>query len=89
MELLDHMAESLSDEDRAKVETISRIGNAAKLSMEGDVAETITNFINKEKIDYVVMGSQGINAGKIRSVFVGGIAKKVLAHAACPVLVVK
>lgn len=87
--LLDSMVDELSDIGKAKVEKISKVGNVAKLSKVGDVAETITSFIKKEEVDLVVMGSQGVNAGKIRSVFVGSVTKEVLAHSTCPVLVVK
>ncbi len=89
MELLEEMVESLSAEDRARIELISQASNFAKLSLVGDVGETITHFIEREKIDYVVMGSHGINAGKIKSLLVGSITKYVLSHAPCPVLVVK
>lgn len=89
MDLLDQMTEDLNDLERARIEKISRIGNVARLSLVGDVAETITSFAGQELVDYIVMGSQGINAGKIRSVFVGSITRNVLAHAPCPVIVVK
>lgn len=87
--LLENMAKELSEIEKDKIKKISQVANVAKLSKIGDVAETITNFVDKEKIDFVVMGSQGVNAGKIQSVFIGSVTREVLAHASCPVLVVK
>lgn len=88
-QLLEDMVANLTEEEKGNIDRISEAGKMAKLSLTGEVADTITEYIDKEKIDYVVIGSQGINAGKLRSVFVGSVTRKVLSHAHCPVLVVK
>lgn len=89
LDLLEDMVEHLSDEDKEKIERISMVGSVHDMGKTSDIAVTITDFVEKEGIDLVIVGSQGVNAGRIRSVFMGSVTKDVLAHTNCPVLVVK
>ena len=51
-----------------------------------DVISAITTIVNRDKIDYVVMGTKG--ATDIQEIFVGSFAEKVIRRATVPVLVI-
>lgn len=53
----------------------------------GNVVEVVANYIDKEEIDLVVMGSRG--ADGLREWLFGSNSQKVVRHAHCPVLVIK
>ena len=52
----------------------------------GSPAEKILAFVQKEKVDMIIMGAQG-RAGLERVIF-GSVANKVVKSASCPVLTV-
>lgn len=56
-------------------------------SAVGDPAEEIIAFANRRQADLIVLGSRG--HGRLAGLLLGSVAQKVLAHAACPVLVVR
>jgi len=53
----------------------------------GDAAETIVKHAEAEKFDLIVMGSHGRTA--LKSLFLGSVSTKVLAHSRVPVTVVR
>jgi len=53
----------------------------------GDPAEQILDVIDKEDVDMVVMGSQGITG--IKKFLIGSVSNKVLAHSSKPVMIIK
>ena len=55
--------------------------------LEGDAAEAILNVANTRKSDLIVMGSLG--HGGLTGLLVGSTSQKVVAHANCPVLIVR
>lgn len=55
----------------------------------GETGSAISEFAEKNNIDLIIMGSQGLNAGRIKGMFVGSVTRKVLNHTELPVLVVK
>lgn len=55
--------------------------------LEGDAAEAIINVANTRKSDLIVMGSRGL--GRLVGLLVGSTSQKVVAHANCPVLIVR
>jgi nucleotide-binding universal stress UspA family protein len=55
--------------------------------LEGDAAEAILNVANTRKSDLIVMGSRG--HGGLTGLLVGSTSQKVVAHANCPVLIVR
>jgi nucleotide-binding universal stress UspA family protein len=55
--------------------------------LEGDAAEAIINVAETRKSDMIVMGSRG--RGRLTGLLVGGTSQKVVAHANCPVLIVR
>jgi len=58
------------------------------VSTEGDIATSIIEFVKKNDIDFLVMGSHGLGAVMHR-MLVGSVTTKVLHHIDVPVLVVK
>lgn len=55
--------------------------------MEGDAAEAIIASANANKSDLIVMGSRGL--GRLAGLVLGSTSQKVVAHAPCPVLIVR
>jgi nucleotide-binding universal stress UspA family protein len=49
--------------------------------------ETIVQFIEKNNIDLVIMGSRGLS--KFKQMLVGSIAAGIISHSKCPVLVIR
>ncbi len=55
--------------------------------MEGDAAEAIISAAETNKSDLIVMGSRGL--GRLAGLLLGSTSQKVVAHAPCPVLIVR
>lgn len=55
--------------------------------MEGDAAEAVITAATKYKSDLIVMGSRGL--GRLSGLLLGSTSQKVVAHAPCPVLIVR
>ncbi len=53
----------------------------------GDPAAEIIGVAQDQRADLIVLGSRG--HGRLAGLLLGSVAQKVLAHAACPVLVVR
>jgi nucleotide-binding universal stress UspA family protein len=55
--------------------------------LEGNPAEAIIEVANNRKSDLIVMGSRGL--GRLAGLVLGSTSQKVVAHAPCPVLIVR
>lgn len=55
--------------------------------IEGDAAESIIDAANTHQSDLIVMGSRGL--GRLSGMLLGSTSQKVVAHAPCPVLIVR
>jgi nucleotide-binding universal stress UspA family protein len=55
--------------------------------IEGSAAEAIIEVANTRESDLIVMGSRGL--GRITGAVLGSTSQKVMAHAPCPVLIVR
>lgn len=55
--------------------------------IEGSEAEAIINVVNTRKSDVIVMGSRG--RGRLAGLLLGSTSQTVVAHAPCPVLIVR
>ena len=55
--------------------------------IEGNPAESIIEVANTWKSDLIVMGSRGL--GTLAGLLLGSTSQKVVAHAPCPVLIVR
>lgn len=53
----------------------------------GHPFEKVNELIADEKVDWIVMGSDG--ASGIKEIFVGSLTERVIRHASCPVIAVK
>lgn len=55
--------------------------------IEGDAAESIIEVARARESDLIVMGSRGL--GRLAGMLLGSTSQKVVAHAPCPVLIVR
>lgn len=55
--------------------------------IEGDPATAIIDVANTRKSDIIIMGSRGL--GTLAGLLLGSTSQKVVAHAPCPVLIVR
>lgn len=90
VEFLKMMKEQSQEILRQSKEYFEAMDNEIKLvSLEGDIASTIGEYADANEIDLVIMGSQGLNAGRIRGIFIGSITNKVIHTTNKPILVIK
>ncbi|MEX2570946.1 MAG: universal stress protein [Gemmatimonadota bacterium] len=54
--------------------------------VEGEVVEEITRIAAREKVDYLVIGTE--RRSKLKQVILGSTTQEILRHAPCPVVVV-
>jgi len=76
-DLLEPLAASLEEDG---VKTIVEI-------LQGPPADAILNVAATRKVDLIVMGARGL--GSLGSLLLGSVSQKVMAHAECPVMVVR
>ena len=62
-------------------------GSMKQEVLEGPPAEAILAVAETRSVDLIVMGTRGL--GRLVSAMVGSQSQKVLAHASCPVLLVR
>jgi len=55
--------------------------------LEGDAAESIIEVASTRNCDVIVMGARGL--GRLTGLLLGSTSQKVVAHAPCPVLIVR
>lgn len=55
--------------------------------LEGPPAEAILSVAEARQVDLIVMGTRGL--GRLAGLLIGSQSQKVVAHAACPVLLVR
>ena len=65
---------------------IEAVGEIKRVS-SGDTPEQIVEVAKRSEADLIIMGSRGMTEWK--SLLLGGVANKVVHHAACPVLLVR
>ena len=54
---------------------------------EGNIADTIIKFSEKNNVDLIVMGSNGL--GGLHNLLIGSVTRKVAIHGSKPILIVK
>lgn len=62
------------------------VAHSLKL-LHGVPGTAIVEYANKNEIDYIVLGSRGLNA--LQEMVLGGVSHKVEKRARCPVMIVK
>ncbi|WP_424726219.1 universal stress protein [Methanoregula sp.] len=88
--LTDEVYLKLKDEGEKAIEQVKKIADGVKLEtfiLSGRPAHAITKFAVKNKVDLIVVGSQG-KSGLERLLF-GSVAESIIRTAECMVLVVK
>ncbi len=76
-ELVEPMIKQLQD---AGIDVIPEI-------LEGPPADAILRVADAREVDLIVMGARGL--GSVASMLLGSVSQKVLAHAKCPVMIVR
>lgn len=90
--LLTQSPESLALVREQKVNPILHLAEEANIHvhvtmLRGNPSEEIINYVNKEAIDQLVLGSRGLNV--FQEMILGSVSHKVIKHVKCPVTVVK
>lgn len=85
-ELPTEHAENVLTDARLQAEGKGACKISSRMS-RGDPAEEIIGAAEREKADLIVVGNRG--HGRLAGLLLGSVAQKVLAHASCPVLVVR
>lgn len=83
--------EMREESDKLLKEAKGLLGDGYKVELvylEGNIAKTIANYAEKKDVDLIIMGSQGLGAGRIREFFLGSVTNKVLHLTKKPILVV-
>jgi nucleotide-binding universal stress UspA family protein len=84
---LDHVAgEHRVEAERQLQRVVAELGDEVPIEVEafvGDPAETLLSL--SESLDLLVCGSRGY--GPLRAVLLGSVARRVVAEARCPVIV--
>jgi len=81
----------LKEADEVLQKAVQAVGNvSAEIrteSIEGDSAEAILEVAKTHKSDVIVIGARGV--GRLTGLLLGSTSQKVVAHAPCPVLIVR
>jgi nucleotide-binding universal stress UspA family protein len=85
-ELISAQAENILAGARLEAQAKGATRISARSSI-GDPAEEILALAQEQKADLIVLGTRG--HGRLAGLLLGSVAQKVLAHAACPVLIVR
>jgi nucleotide-binding universal stress UspA family protein len=82
----------ISDSRKERMKDVEKKAKEAGISYEikvlhGEPGPAIVEYVNKNKIDIVVIGSRGLNG--LQEFVLGSVSHKVAKRANCPVLIVK
>ncbi|MBQ0140033.1 MAG: universal stress protein [Kurthia sp.] len=58
-----------------------------KVLLKGDPSEAIIQYVNKESMDQLFIGSRGLN--RLQQLMLGSVSHRVMKYAKCPVTIVK
>ena len=89
-ESMDEVYLKLKDEGEKAVEHVKQIANGMMIEtlvLSGRPAQVITEFAVKNKVDLIVVGSQGKSG--VERLLLGSVAESIIRMADCMVLVVK
>ena len=89
-ESMDEVYLKLKDEGEKAVEHVKQIANGMMIEtlvLSGRPAQVITEFAVKNKVDLIVVGSQGKSG--VERLLMGSVAESIIRMADCMVLVVK
>lgn len=89
--LQDAITARLSEAQQILQKAVEEMGTlSAELytdTIEGDAAESIIQIARTRQSDVIIMGSRGL--GRLAGMLLGSTSQKVVAHAPCPVLIVR
>mgnify|MGYP003575066015 CR=1 FL=1 len=78
--------EKIHEMIKLKYKQINSI-NSVIVERSASIERTIVEYANSEKVDLIIVGSKGRTG--IKKILLGSVASAVVAHAHCPVLVIK
>ncbi|MDS9471371.1 universal stress protein [Sporosarcina pasteurii] len=90
--LLTQSAESLRLKRERKVHPIIELASKQQIDVEttilkGKPSQEIIQYVNKNAIDQLVVGSRGLNS--FQEMIVGSVSHRVMKYVKCPVTIVK
>jgi nucleotide-binding universal stress UspA family protein len=89
--LQDAITARISYSDKILANALSEIGNVPGEiryeTLEGPAAEAILAVADTREVDLIIMGTRGL--GRLAGIVIGSQSQKVIAHAKCPVLLVR
>ncbi|HZH58112.1 MAG TPA: universal stress protein [Metabacillus sp.] len=92
MVLLHWNSPDLNDSRKERMKAVEEQAKKADVSYEikilhGEPGPVIVDYVNKNSVDIVVIGSRGLNG--LQEFMLGSVSHKVAKRANCPVLIVK
>jgi nucleotide-binding universal stress UspA family protein len=85
---LESMDRKAKEDVKFAVTEAERVGvRAVGETLEGDPAQAILDYVDKNSISLIVMGSRGLST--VKRVFLGSVSSRVVQEARVPVLIVK
>jgi len=78
--------EKLHEMIKLKYKQVNSI-NSVIVERSESIERTIVEYADREKVDLIIVGSKGRTG--IKKILLGSVASAVVAHAHCPVLVIK
>ncbi len=88
IDLKEQMDSLRAEAERRARAVLDEVGIEAELvTLDGNPADALVEYAEKEKADLLVVGSRG--AGAIERFLLGSTSSRIVHHAHCPVLVVR
>ena len=87
METIKEMSQNILNEGKSFFSDLEI--NINIVALEGYPVQSINKYIDENDIDLIIMGSEGLGAGKMKKLLLGSVTDKVLRSAEIPVLVVR
>lgn len=78
-------AKKIVDELNAKLKVLAN--ESKTIVLDGNPAEVILDFVDKNGVDLIVMGSRGLSG--LKELFLGSVSHHVVQKAPCPVFIMK
>lgn len=90
--ILDELLEVRKNESQKILNESSQLAKQKEIIintalLQGDPASEILDFTDREKYDFIIMGSRGM--GHFKELLLGSVSNKILHHSVCPVLLIR
>ena len=90
--LLNELLEAYKKENQEILSKCSDIAHQKGITiktvlLQGNPAPVILDYIKKENLDLVIMGSRGM--GKFKELILGSVSSKIMHHSPCAVMIIR